>query len=100
MTQPHALISPIHGDNTQVCPSYIIAAELDILRDEALVYAKQLQDEDIHVQTHTVLGAPHGFIDLMSVHQGVGRETYNIIDKSATFVRQVINTDTNTVTSE
>lgn len=91
LTQPHALLSPIHGDNTQVCPSYIVAAELDILRDEALVYAKQLQDDGINVQTRTVLGAPHGFIDLMSVHRGAGRETYNIIDRFAIFVRQIIN---------
>ncbi len=91
LKQPHALLSPIHGDNTQVCPSYIVAAELDILRDEALAYAKQLQDNGINVQTHTVLGAPHGFIDLMSVHRGAGRETYNIIDKFAIFVRQIIN---------
>lgn len=100
LTQPHALLSPLHGDNTQVCPSYIVAAELDILRDEALVYAQQLQDYGINVQTHKVLGAPHGFIDLMSVHQGVGRETYNIINNFATFVRQIINTDTNTVILE
>ncbi len=100
LTQPHALLSPLHGDNTQVCPSYIVAAELDILRDEALVYAQQLQDYGINVQTHTVLGAPHGFIDLMSVHQGVGRETYNIINNFATFVRQIINTGTNTVILE
>ena len=100
LTQPHALLSPLHGDNTQVCPSYIVAAELDILRDEALVYAEQLQDYGINVQTHTVLGAPHGFIDLMSVHRGIGRETYNIIDNFATFVCQIINKETNTVTLE
>lgn len=100
LTQPHALLSPIDGDNSQVCPSYIVAAELDILRDEALVYAKQLQDDDINVQTHTVLGAPHGFIDLMSVHQGIGRETYNIIDKFAIFVRQIINTETKVMISK
>ncbi len=100
LAQPHALLSPLHGDNSQVCPSYIVAAELDILRDEALVYAKQLKNYSIDVQTHTVLGAPHGFIDLMSVHQGVGRETYNIIDKFAIFVRQIINKETKTMTSK
>ena len=93
LTQPHALLSPLHGDNSQVCPSYIVAAELDILRDEALVYANQLQEYGIKVQTHTVLGAPHGFIDLMSVHQGVGCETVTIIDNFATFIRQIIDAD-------
>lgn len=90
LAQPHALISPMYGDNTQVCASYIVAAELDILRDEALVYAQQLSDYGITVQTHTVLGAPHGFINLMSVHQGIGYETNHLIDKFAIFVRQVI----------
>lgn len=100
LTQPHALLSPLHGDNSQVCPSYIVAAELDILRDEALVYAKQLQNYSIDVQTHTVLGAPHGFIDLMSVHQGVGRKTAAIIDNFAAFVRQIIHTDIKVMKSE
>ncbi|ALF59700.1 alpha/beta hydrolase [Psychrobacter urativorans] len=92
LTQPHALISPISGDNTQICPSYIVAAELDILRDEALVYAKQLQGYGIKVQTHTMLGAPHGFTHLMSVHQGIGREMIHIIDEFTNFVRQIIAT--------
>ena len=92
LTQAHALISPMSGDNTQLCPSYIVAAELDILRDEALVYAKQLQGYGIKVQTHTVLGAPHGFNHLMSVHQGMGREMNDIINKFAVFVRQIIAT--------
>ena len=90
LTQPHALISPMCGDNTKMCPSYIVAAELDILRDEALVYAKQLQDYGINVQTHTILGVPHGFTHLMSVHQGLGREMSQLIDKFAHFVQQII----------
>lgn len=98
LTQPHALISPMCGDNTHMCPSYIVAAELDILRDEALVYAKQLQGYGINVQTHTVLGAPHGFTHLMSVHQGLGREMDDIIDRFAIFTRQIIGTETNTMT--
>ena len=90
LTQPHALISPMCGNNTTICPSYIVAAELDILRDEALVYAKQLQGYGINVQTHTILGAPHGFTHLMSVHQGLGREMSQLIDKFAHFVQQII----------
>ncbi|WP_413518963.1 alpha/beta hydrolase [Psychrobacter glacincola] len=90
LTQPHALISPMCGDNTTICPSYIVAAELDILRDEALVYAKQLQGYGINVQTRTILGVPHGFTHLMSVHQGLGREMSQLIDKFAHFVQQII----------
>ena len=98
LTQPHALLSPMDGDNTKMCPSYIVAAELDILHDEALVYAAQLQDYGINVQTHTVLGAPHGFTHLMSVHQGLGHETNHLITEFAIFVEQIIGTETNTMT--
>lgn len=97
LTQPHALISPMCGDNTKMCPSYIVAAELDILRDEALVYAKQLHDYGINVQTHTVLGVPHGFTHLMSVHQSLGREMSQFIDKFAHFVQQIIDAETDTM---
>ena len=93
LTQPHALLSPMNGDNTHLCPSYIIVAELDMLHDEALVYAEQLRHYGIKVQTHTVLGAPHGFINLMSVHQGMGRETLGIIHNFAKFVQQIIRTE-------
>ncbi len=100
LTQPHALISPMCGDNTKMCPSYIVAAELDILRDEALVYAKQLQGYGINVHTHTILGVPHGFTHLMSVHQGLGRETSHLIDEFALFVQQIIGTKTDALMSE
>ncbi|WP_058369783.1 alpha/beta hydrolase [Psychrobacter sp. ENNN9_III] len=90
LTGSHPLTSPMHGHNAHMCPSYIVAAELDILRDEALVYADQLQDSRIATKTYTVLGAPHGFIHLMSIHKGVGHETTDIIDKFASFVRQLL----------
>jgi acetyl esterase len=80
------------GDNSKVCPTYIVAAELDVLRDEAFAYAKQLKVHGIAVETHTILGAPHGFIHFMSIHQGIGQETGDIIKGFASFVRDVINT--------
>ncbi len=89
-SQPHALLSPMHGNSAKLCPSYIVAAELDILRDEALAYAEQLRDKGIEVKTHTVLGAPHGFIHLMSIHKGLGDETDYIIDGFGGFVRQLL----------
>ena len=93
LSRNHPLISPMLGDNKSLCPSYIIAAELDVLRDEAHAYAGQLQSYDIKVQSYTVLGAPHGFIHLMSIHQGIGRETDYIINEFAIFVRQLLAAD-------
>lgn len=92
LPRQHILNSPMLGDNSQVCPTYIVAAELDVLRDEAFAYAKQLKAHGVPVETYTVLGAPHGFIHFMSIHQGIGQETDDIIEGFAGFVRDVINT--------
>lgn len=90
LAQSHALTSPMRGDSTHLCPSYVVAAELDILRDEALAFAKQLQAAEIKVQSYTVLGAPHGFIHLMSVHDKLGHQSTYIINEFARFVRQLL----------
>ncbi|MCG3809648.1 MULTISPECIES: alpha/beta hydrolase [Psychrobacter] len=92
LPRQHILNCPMLGDNSKVCPTYIVAAELDVLRDEAFAYAKQLKVHGIAVETHTILGAPHGFIHFMSIHQGIGQETGDIIKGFASFVRDVINT--------
>ncbi len=88
----HILNSPMLGDNSKVCPTYIVAAELDVLRDEAFAYAKQLKSYKVPAETRTVLGAPHGFIHFMSVHQGLGEETKAIINGFAHFAHDVIRT--------
>ena len=94
LPRQHILTSPMLGDNRHVCPSYVVAAELDVLRDEAFAYADQLKSYGIAVQTHTVLGAPHGFIHFMSVHQRLGQETQHIITGFASFVREIIKIQT------
>ncbi len=90
LPREHVLISPMIGDNSKVCPTYIVASELDVLRDEAFAYAEQLKVAGIAVKTHTVLGAPHGFMHLMSIHKGLERETRYIIDDFARFVSEII----------
>ena len=92
LPRQHILTSPMLGDNRHVCPSYIVAAELDVLRDEAFAYANQLKSYGVAVQTHTVLGAPHGFIHFMSVHQRLEQETQHIITGFASFVHEIIKT--------
>ena len=94
LCRQHMLVSPMLGDNRQVCPTYVVASELDVLRDEAFAYAAQLKSYGIVVQTRIVLGAPHGFIHLMSVHQGIGKETNAIINDFACFVRDIISNQT------
>lgn len=93
LAREHVLISPMIGDNSKVCPTYIVASELDVLRDEAFAYANQLKAADISVETHTVLGAPHGFMHLMSVHRGLEQETRYIINDFARFVSEISTTE-------
>lgn len=92
LPRQHILTLPMLGDNSHICPTYIVAAELDVLRDEAFAYAKQLESHGVAVETYTVYGAPHGFIHFMSVHQGLGQETHHIINGFSSFVREVIST--------
>ena len=92
LPRQHILTSPMLGDNRQICPTYVVAAELDVLRDEAFAYANQLKDYGLVVQTYTVVGAPHGFIHFMSVHEALEQETKHIINGFAIFVREVIRT--------
>ncbi len=82
----HGFVSVARGNSTNMCPSYIVAAELDILRDEALDYAEQLKAKGYLVKVHTVLGAPHGFIHLMSIHNGLNHEVNHIIGDFAKWV--------------
>ena len=69
-----------------------MASELDVLRDEAFAYAKQLTGYGVFVETQTILGAPHGFIHFMSIHQGLGQHTINIIKGFDKFVGDIIDT--------
>ena len=95
LPQGHPLVSVMNGDNSNICPSYIVTAELDILRDEALAYAERLQNNGTQVETYTVLGAPHGFINLIGVHQGLNTETSHIMSQFAKFVRKLLTTEAN-----
>ena len=90
LPREHPLLSPMTGNNEKVCPTFIVAAELDVLRDQAFAYAKQLTYCGVEVQVQTILGAPHGFIHFMSVHKEIGQETQNIIKQFEQFVYQIL----------
>lgn len=81
-----ALISPMAGNNSKLCPSFLVAAEFDMLRDEAVAYANQLSDFGVKTQLRIVKGAPHGFVHLASVHRGLHRQTCAVIDEFIDFV--------------
>lgn len=78
--EDNPLVTPMQGNIDGHCPSYVMVAELDMLHDEGLAYAQLLQDAGIPVHTQTVLGAPHGFLHILSVHQGVKTALHDGID--------------------
>ena len=90
LPREHPLLSPMIGNNQKLCPTFIVAAELDVLRDQAFAYAKQLTSYGVAVQIHTLLGAPHGFIHFMSVHRELEQETKHIIAQFEQFVYQLL----------
>ncbi|ACU38484.1 alpha/beta hydrolase [Actinosynnema pretiosum subsp. pretiosum] len=49
------------ADFTGVAPAYVLAAEVDALRDEAVDYAVRLSRDGVPVELHHVAGAFHGF---------------------------------------
>lgn len=42
-------------------PTYVEAAEIDVLRDQDLAYAEKMREAGVEVQSETVPGAYHGF---------------------------------------
>jgi acetyl esterase/lipase len=49
------------NDFTGLAPAYIEVGELDIFRDEDIVFAQQLSKAGISVELHVHRGAPHGY---------------------------------------
>lgn len=61
-------ISPQYATITpSLAPVLLIVAECDILRDQALDYAKKLRAADIKVHCHYYRGVPHAFIAMAGV---------------------------------
>ena len=89
-TSTDPLVSPMHGACEDLCPALIVIAELDLLKDEGLAYAKKLQECGNEVEIYRVKKAPHGFLHFMSVHQGMQQETTQMIEKMRSFVRALV----------
>jgi acetyl esterase len=49
------------ADFTGVAPAYVLVAEVDALRDEAIDYAVRMTRDGVPVELHHVSGAFHGF---------------------------------------
>ena len=89
-TSTHPLVSPMHGYCENLCPALSVIAELDLLKDEGLAYAKKLQECGTEVEIYRVKQAPHGFLHFMSVHKGMRQETTQMIAKMRSFVSPLL----------
>ncbi len=65
----------LHGDLTDLPQTYVEAAEMDTLCDQAIAYAEKLQNAGVAVTLRTIPGAYHGF-------EGNGQNAY---------VREILN---------
>ncbi|RFU25091.1 hypothetical protein B7463_g11249, partial [Scytalidium lignicola] len=58
-------VSPILAPNFEgLAPALIITAEMDVLRDEGMLYAQKLKEAGCQVEIETMEGAPHIFMQL------------------------------------
>ena len=60
------------GDVAGLAPAYVMTAELDPLRDEAILYALRMMAAGVAVELHSFAGACHGF-DSLAWRSAIGR---------------------------
>lgn len=87
------LISPMQGKLTALPPAYVAVCELDILSDEGEAYAQALQANGNLVEFKKIRGMPHGFINMVSIHQGAMQATIEMIEQMRAFYQQTIDQD-------
>jgi acetyl esterase len=63
-----ARISPLrHGDLAGSPPALVVAAEYDVLHDEALAYVQALRDAGVDAEWRDVAGMAHGFARMVNL---------------------------------
>jgi acetyl esterase/lipase len=60
------------SDFSDLAPAYIEVGELDLFRDEAIAYAKQMYSAGVSCELRVHSGAPHGY-DIMNIDFDVSR---------------------------
>jgi acetyl esterase/lipase len=66
------------ADLAGLCPTFLVVAGNDPLRDEALEYARRLVDADVPVELHLLPGVPHAF-DGIAPRARVTRTAYDLM---------------------
>ena len=79
------VVSPLHAESLcGVSPAIIITAEHDILRGEAVEYARRLRRDQVPVEIHDYIGQIHGFIEKL----GVMTDAADALDKAGSALRR------------
>ncbi|MFC8796551.1 alpha/beta hydrolase [Promicromonospora sp. NPDC057138] len=79
------VVSPLRAETLcGVSPAIIITAEHDILRGEALEYARRLRRDQVPVEIHDYVGQIHGFIEKL----GVMTDAIDAVDKAGSALRR------------
>ncbi|MFH6991007.1 alpha/beta hydrolase [Flavobacterium sp. FlaQc-48] len=80
--------SPLHADDFTGIPStFIIHAEYDPLKDEAILYAEKLKSSDVEVKQSLYKGMIHGFFQM----GGIIEDGNKAIEETANFLIQKFN---------
>lgn len=66
------------ADLAGLCPTFLVVAGNDPLRDEALEYARRLVDADVPVELHLLPGVPHAF-DAIAPQGRMTRIAYDLM---------------------
>ena len=79
------VVSPLHAKTLcGVSPAVIITAEHDILRGEAVEYARRLRRDQVPVEIHDYEGQIHGFIENL----GVMTDAKDAVEKAGSALRR------------
>ncbi len=65
-------------------PTFIVTAELDVLRDDGAFYAKALYKAGVHVEHLDVPGMIHGFIEMLGALPGAEK----VLKRAAEFMKE------------
>lgn len=64
-------VSPILAKTFRgLAKALVITAEMDVLKDEGVAYAKRLRDEGVSVEEVEIKGAPHIVMQLDGILEG------------------------------
>ncbi|CZT04786.1 related to esterase [Rhynchosporium graminicola] len=75
-------VSPMHAKSFKgLAKALVVTAEMDLLKDEGVIYAGKLRDAGVAVQEVQIKGAPHTFMQMDGILEG-GKE-YNRVTVKA-----------------